>query len=85
MRSIKYYRELSRRWVEYSSGLRGLSVALKDIQAFVKPCLHSEFFFSLFLSSNKVIECHSTQGEGVPEGGEDMEPDPQHQPSGPKI
>lgn len=48
MRSIRYYRELSPRWVKYSSGLRGLSVALKDIQAFVKPCLLSEFFF-LFL------------------------------------
>lgn len=59
----------------------------KDVQAFVKPCLHKKlfFFFSLFLSSNEVIECHSTQDEGVPEGEEDMEPDPQHQLSGPKI
>lgn len=44
-------------WVEYASGLRGLSVALEAIQAFVQPCFHSEvlFFFSLspFLSSNK--------------------------------
>lgn len=43
------------------------------------------FFFSLFLSSNKVIECHSTQDEGVPEDEEDMEPDRQRQLLGPKI
>lgn len=78
MRRFRHYRELSIRWVGYGSGLR-------DGQAFVKPCIYSEFFFYLFLSSNKVIECHSTQDEGVPEGEEDMDPDPQHQPSGPKI
>ena len=51
-----------------------------------ESCLHSEFFSSLFLSSTKVTECRSTQEDpGVPEGEGDMEPDPPHQPSGPKI
>lgn len=43
------------------------------------------FNFSLLIFSNKAIECHSIQDEGVPEDEEDMEPDPQHQLSGPKI
>lgn len=33
----------------------------------------------------RVIECLTTQDEGVPGDEEDMEPDPQHRLSGPKI
>ena len=58
---------------------------LKMVRHLQNPVYGEFWFFFLFLSSRKVIECRSTQDEGVPEGEEDMEPDPQLQPSGPKI